>query len=145
MSNQLVPVIFGNTYESLFNGLKGRLDAEAEQKLAALGVDMKRLDPAYPVEVFHRSLRILADSAFPSLSIDEAMFELGRAFVLGMASTTVGKALYTLSRVIGPRRMLERMTRNARTSNNFSESSLEVAPDARSSWSPGRARSCASR
>ncbi len=129
MDSNFEPVVFGTTFESLLNGLKGRIDARGHGLLLAAGVDVRNIQPAYPVLTWSKSLRALHQAAFPSLDESEAMFQLGRSFILGLKSTLVGSAIYTMAKLIGPRRMLERMTRNSRSSNNFSETKLEQMPD----------------
>jgi uncharacterized protein (TIGR02265 family) len=41
----------------------------------------------------------------------------------------VGRAVLAMMRIIGPRRSFERMTRNLRTTNNYTESRFELRPD----------------
>jgi uncharacterized protein (TIGR02265 family) len=48
--------------------------------------------------------------------------------------TLVGKALLTAMKVIGPRRMLERMARNLRTANNYTETKLTSRADVHELW-----------
>ena len=47
----------------------------------------------------------------------------------GLEHTLVGKAIFAAGRLAGPRRTLERMTRNVRSANNYMESRLEALPD----------------
>jgi uncharacterized protein (TIGR02265 family) len=54
------------------------------------------------------------------------MFELGRRFIEGYSETIVGKAMLTALKVLGPRRTLERMSRNFRSGNSYTETKLEA-------------------
>jgi uncharacterized protein (TIGR02265 family) len=124
------PVVFAQSFESLFrHGLKGKLDASALRDLRELRVDLEHLQPAYPVATWAAAMKVAAEAAFPQCSPNEARFELGRHMLVGLDATLVGKALLALARAIGPRRTLERMTRNNRTSNNYINTVLEERPD----------------
>lgn len=67
-----------------------------------------------------------AASRFPQLPEFERYSQLGRLFMHGYARTSVGSALLSLLRVVGPERAVQRMTRNFRTANDFTE--VEVLP-----------------
>lgn len=123
------PVVFAQSFESLFlHGLKGKLDALALRQLRELGLDLGHLKIAYPVATWAAALKVAAEAAFPQSSPNQARFELGRCMLAGLDATLVGKSLLALARVIGPRRTLERMTRNTRTSNNYINTVLEEHP-----------------
>jgi uncharacterized protein (TIGR02265 family) len=126
------PVVFAQSFDALFrHGLKGKLDAKALRDLRELRVDLEHLQPAYPVATWAAATKLAAEAAFPNCSPHEARFELGRHMLVGLDATLVGKALLALARAIGPRRILERMTRNTRTSNNYIQTELEERPDGR--------------
>ena len=126
---QLEPVIFGSMFEAIFQGLSGRLDEQRKGLVLAAGVDPDNLLTAYSIDTFHSTMQALHQAFYPSMSRDNAMYQLGRDYILGMKSTVIGRAIYAMATLIGPRRTLERMTKNARTSNNFSTTSLETLPD----------------
>jgi uncharacterized protein (TIGR02265 family) len=115
------PVVFGPTVEALLvHGLKGRLDAAALRRLKELGVDLEQpLASAYPATVWFDILQTCADVLHPTLPRDEAWYRVGRRLGESFGETVQGKALYGVARVLGPRRMLARMTRNLQTLGNY--------------------------
>jgi uncharacterized protein (TIGR02265 family) len=118
-------LIFSQTFEGIFRALGPRLDANLSSRLKEAGVDPSRpLRPAYPVPVFHAVLQALGDALYPALEEDERHEELARMFMSGYSETMVGRAMLAMMRVIGPRRTLERLSRQFRTGNNFSETAL---------------------
>jgi uncharacterized protein (TIGR02265 family) len=124
------PVIFTQSVESLFvHALGGRLDATVREELRRLGLDLDRpLLPAYPVRTWEAALVLAGRTLFPQVTPAEARFELGRLMIAHYDDTVLGKAVVAMGRLIGPRRTLERMTRNIRTSNNYVQSTLEELP-----------------
>lgn len=118
-------LIFSQTVEGIFRALGPRLDAELSARLKAIGVDPDRaLRPAYPLDVFRQVMALSAAALFPELDAHQRMVALGRAFIDGYSQTMVGRAMVGMMRVIGPRRTLERLSRQFRTGNNFSETRL---------------------
>lgn len=65
-------------------------------------------------------------SRFAQLETVAKFTEVGRLFMLGYEKTLVGQALIAVLRVLGPKRMLDRMTRNFRTANNYTEVVVEA-------------------
>ncbi len=130
------PVVFSQAVEGLLRAIGSRLDDTAKDKLRALGLDPRaRLEPAYQLAVWTEVMRYGATLVAPGKPASEQMFELGRRFIEGYAETLVGKAMLTAIRVFGPRRTLERMSRNFRSGNNYTETKLEpVGPTEFKLW-----------
>ncbi|MEW5740285.1 MAG: DUF2378 family protein [Myxococcota bacterium] len=119
-------LIFSQTFEGLFRAAAESLDEPTIAALKAAGIDpQEELKPAYPLAVFHAVARLLAERLFPGLESEEQLRRLGRRFMDGYAQTMVGRAMVGVMRVIGPRRTLERLSRQFRTGNNFSETRVE--------------------
>ena len=123
-------VVFEHTMESILRVLGSPPTPEQSAELALLGVDMsKPLLAAYPLEIYTAVIDYITRKRWPELSQEDAGHELGRAFMLAYRQTLMGKAVYALTKLLGPHRTLERITRNFRTANNFTETQLErVAP-----------------
>ncbi len=121
------PLVYRNTVDALVERLlvKGnRWSPRLEQQLAAIGV--RRHDPNdLPQESWRRVLPLVARELFPGTSPEDAHRKLGVAMLTSFAETLVGKALFTTLRVIGVRRGLERMTKNFRLGNNFTDATLK--------------------
>lgn len=133
MSEQ--PVIFASAYEALRRVLGDRLDDEVRRRFKAHGVDVERPPPAVPLSTWLASLEATMATLWPDLPPDRAAWELGAAVMRGYAGTLLGRALLQMAKVIGPKRSLERMARNLRSTNNYSETKLtEVGPHRFELW-----------
>lgn len=120
------PMVFSQAVEGLLRAIGSRLDDGSRAHLAELGLDVRgRLEPGYSLAVWTNVMRYGASLVAPSSPPSQQMFELGRRFIDGYAETIVGKAMLTALKVLGPRRTLERMSRNFRSGNNYTETRLE--------------------
>lgn len=118
---------FSQTVEGLFiRGLGERLTPAAKEAIAKAGVDVTKLEPAYPAEAVEQACLAVLPFVFPGVSEDEGLFELGRTFMRGYSSTVMGSAMVGVMKVIGARRSLERMTKNFRTGGNYIETKSTV-------------------
>lgn len=119
-------VVFGQSFETL---LKACGDPPRPEILAAFrehGVDMEKpLQVAYPLGHHHAILARVRQLLYPTLSDDEAFFRLGRGFIERYSSTMIGRALLMMLPVLGPRRVLGRLTQSFRSATNYVEASAE--------------------
>ena len=128
-------LVYDYTMESLLRVLGQPLTAEHLSGLRALGVDPHQLQPAYSVELYTQVLNFIVAELWPGLPREEAGFELGRAFLRAYQQTAMGRAVAAVTRVIGPHRSLERMSRNFRSANNYTETRLhKVGPSTYELW-----------
>ena len=123
-------------FASVFEGLaKAFGAAQVRDEFKALGVDLDHLQAAYPHSVFIDAVAVLAKKFFPQLPPDEAWFQVGVRNLEGFYDTLLGRPLFALLRLMGPRRAAARMKSNFRSANNYSESKLvEVAPRELQLW-----------
>lgn len=121
-------VVFEQTIEGLFlRGLGRRVTPGLKAELKLAGLDLgARLLPAYPFEVWMRALEITARTLYPRLSADEAMFQVGTAFIEGYKETFLGRAVLGVVRVLGPHRAMLRATQSFRSGNNYTQTTLKV-------------------
>jgi len=123
-------LIFAQTFEGQLRALGTRLDARVADQLRKAGIDpAAELKPAYPLAVFQHLIVLVGEAVAPGQPPEEQAFEAGRAFIDGYGHTMVGRAMLGMMRVIGPRRSLERLSRQFRTGNNFSETTLRERGD----------------
>ncbi len=130
-------VVFDFAMESMLRMLGRKPTPSEVAELVALGVDpSKPLKPAYTAETMVAAVDWMAKRKWPTLPPDEAQYQLGRAYLLeGYSQTLMGKAVVGMARVIGPHRILERMSRNFRTATNFTETKLtQKAPTTYELW-----------
>jgi uncharacterized protein (TIGR02265 family) len=129
------PVVFGNSVESLVRVLGPALDEKVRQRFLSLGIDLFKPNPAYPYELWVEALVMSMDLLWPGVARDVATYRMGRAIFESYGQTVMGKALMALVKVLGPKRALDRMSRNLRTTNNYSETRLtEVGPNRYEMW-----------
>ena len=118
-------LIFAQTFEGLLRSLGGKLTPQLVAGLRERGLDTSAsLLPAYPLRVWIEVLSFVARQCHAGLAPDAAVAAVGRHFMDGYGETMVGRAMMAMMRLIGPRRTLERVTRQFRTGNNFSETKL---------------------
>ena len=130
-------VVFAHAVEGLFReGLAGRVTPQLRARLKLAGIDLDRpLAPAYPRTLWNHALEMTARELWPELPLDRAFFLLGRQLVVGYAQTLMGRALLTMTRLLGPRRTLARMTHNFRSGGNYNEfRTTEVGPGRHRVW-----------
>ncbi len=130
-------LIFDHTIEGLFlKGLTGQVTPRLKEKLRQAGLDLDRpLLPAYPFEVWRKCIGLTADELFPGLPEQEAWRRLGERLVEGYRETVMGSAMFTLLKVLGPRRTLQRAQKNFRSGNNYTEVRFtDVSPTVVDVW-----------
>lgn len=118
-------VVFLSSMEGLHRALSPPTPAETAAFLKA-GVNGKTFAPAYALQAYTDILDACGASRFPDAAPLERFRQVGRLFFSGYEKTLVGSALVAMLRLLGPRRTLERMTRNFRTANNYTEVTVEA-------------------
>ena len=125
------PIVYRNTVDALLERMLvrgNRLTPHLEMKLAAIGI--RRGESAdVPQASWRKALPLVAGELFGSDVPEDAHRRLGALMLTSFAETLVGKALFTTLRVIGVRRGLERMAKNFRVGNNFTDSRLTGGTD----------------
>jgi uncharacterized protein (TIGR02265 family) len=135
LSAETVPlserVVFLPTVQSLFSRLPaGALTPELTQAVRALGIDLDRpLLTAYPFAIWARVLEVTARTVYPKEAAQDAHRLLGQRLIEGYVETGIGRALFALLKLIGPRRTLQRTAKAFRNGNNYCEATVtEVSP-----------------
>lgn len=118
---------FSQVIEGIFiKGLGDRLTPELRAELQALGIDLNRLGPGYPVPVVQQALRATHRHIYPELSEADAFRELGISSVRGYLDTFVGKAVLGVVKLIGVKRSLMRLHLTLSGGNNYLQSTPAV-------------------
>ncbi|MGV3624678.1 MAG: DUF2378 family protein [Archangium sp.] len=118
-------VVFASSMEGMWRALQPPTLPEAAAFKRA-GIDGKKFQAAYPLAQYTDLLDACGSSRFAHLEPLQRFTEVGRLFMVGYEKTLVGQALLAVLKVLGPRRMLDRMTRNFRTANNYTEVTVET-------------------
>ena len=125
----LPKLIFGHALEGLLRTLGPERSAQDAQVLRQLGLDPEALEVTYPLETQVALVDYLAQSRWGHLPREEAYAAVGRAAVLAYESTLLGRVLLQMLRVLGPERMLYRLTKTLRSINNYTETQVrELGP-----------------
>jgi uncharacterized protein (TIGR02265 family) len=119
---------FATTVEALFvRNLGPKLPPEARNQLRQLGLDLdKPLLPAYAAPLVAQWIEVALPHVFPGVTHAEALRLLGRQSVEKYGETTIGRGLLAMVKLLGMRRILERMHRAMRTGGNYLETRCTV-------------------
>lgn len=98
----------GSFFEGLFVRALGAEGAFADA-LRAVGVDVRRLQPGYPIEVWNAALEVAWKQCFAHLDRESAYRELGRHLAYGFARTLVGRVVDVSLPLLGPERFVQRI------------------------------------
>ena len=130
-------VVFQPTVQSLFARLPpGKLTPELKAEVKRLGLDLERpLLPAYPLALWIQVLDAVARAVYPAEAPEQAHRQLGQRLIEGYVETGIGRALFALLKLIGPRRTLGRTAKSFRSGNNYCEATVtEVTPTEFELW-----------
>jgi uncharacterized protein (TIGR02265 family) len=98
----------GSFFEGLFVRALGAEGAFAEA-LRTVGVDVRRLQAGYPIEIWNEALEVAWRQCFPHLEREAAYRELGRQLAYGFSRTLVGKVVDVSLPLLGPERFVQRI------------------------------------
>jgi len=129
-------LVYGHVVDSLYNTvLRDKVTPELRESLREAGIDLSRpILPAYTLAVFEDCLELTARALYPHLPLEAGLRALGEAQVDAFLSTVIGRATFSLLKVLATRRALQQITSSWRNANNFvqaqvrelSRSKLEV-------------------
>jgi uncharacterized protein (TIGR02265 family) len=120
-------MVFSTAVEGLLrHALRGQVSPKLRERLYLLGLDIDRpLLPAYPVAVWEKCLRVIVEETYPGVPPEDAFRQLAERHVDGYGQTLVGRAVFRVMRLLGPRRFMQRMPQMLRSSDNYTEAELE--------------------
>lgn len=132
-SSSATDVVSSQLVDGLFRyALARRMTPALRSRLAAAGLDVDAKAPdAVPRHDFAAWLKLTVESLFSGVSEADAYRQLGRDLVRGYSMTLMGSAVIAVSRVIGPRRTLERMARSGANIAGAYRARLDVHNDTR--------------
>lgn len=119
-------LVYSQVVEGLLqHGLHGRVTHRLKQRLKQAGLDVDRpLMPAYPVTLWVGCLSIIAEEAYPGVPREQAFRQLAEAHVEGYGRTLIGRAVFGVMRLLGPRRLVQRLPQTLRATDNYTEVDL---------------------
>jgi uncharacterized protein (TIGR02265 family) len=109
----------------LQHGLQGKVSPRLKQRLRQVGVDLDRpLLPAYPVPLWTHCLSVIVEETYPDVPREEAFRRLAETHVQGYGRTVIGRAVYGVMRLLGPRRLVQRLPQTLHATDNYTEAEL---------------------
>ena len=124
-------VIYRHTVEAFIERVvvrRGLLSLDFDRELKVLGVDASR-PKEVSLEVWLAVLRAAARRLSPGKPEPEALEDVGRQMLRGFLDGVVGRGLFMVLRMLGPRRALLRMKENFSTSDSVTSiTTREVSP-----------------
>ena len=118
--------VYAQVVEGLLaHGLSGRVSPRLKARLREAGVDLDRpLLPTYPVGLWLRCLHLIVEETWPGLPPEQAFPRLAAAHVEGYGRTLIGRAVYGVMRLLGPRRLVLRLPQTLRATDNYTRVEL---------------------
>jgi len=124
--------VYEHTVEGLFyRALRARITPPLEEKLRTLGIDLKGKPKSVPHKEWVQALHLVATELFDG-PVDTRFRKLGNSVMLHHEETVMGKAVITVMRLMGPKRVLNRINSTLRSGNNYIQATL--APTGPTSW-----------
>lgn len=118
---------FSTVIEAVFiKGLAGKLSPGLMASIKKAGIDLAKLQPAYPVEQVYATCKLVVPVLYSGMTEAEGFHQLGLSSMRGYTETLLGKALIQIMKLIGVRRSLLRMHTTMRGGNNYLETSSTV-------------------
>lgn len=119
-------LVFAPAVEGFHRAVAARMTPELMKAFADHGIQLDKPNAAYPLVDWEAANQVAGKLLFPLLEPAERSRQLGRSFIDGFVQTGFGTAALMLAKLVGPRRTLERMTRNFRAATNYLESKATV-------------------
>jgi len=116
--------VYDHTVDGLFfKALRARITADVAAKLKPLGIDLAGKPKSVPHAQWKQAL-VLAAGLFEGTP-DERFRALGRAVLQRYEETLMGKPVVGLMRLLGPKRILQRVNSTLRSGNNYIVANLK--------------------
>ena len=112
-------VVFGQSVEALVRTCGDHTPPEIVAAFKECGIDLAKLQVAYPLASYVKAVERLRQLRFPNLPDPEAYYRIGRGFIDRYSTTLVGRALLAMLPVLGTKRVMGRLTQNFRSATNY--------------------------
>lgn len=113
-------LIYSEVVEGLIqHGLRGQVSLRLRERLRQLGLDVDRLPSSFPVVKWWPCLYVIVEETFPGVPVQEGFRRLARQHVEGYGRTLLGRATLRVLRLLGPKRMVQRMPNVLSSTDNY--------------------------
>jgi uncharacterized protein (TIGR02265 family) len=129
-------LVYAHTVEGLFwRALDKQVTPPLKAELFELGLDLEAAPKDVSQEQWAKILAAAVKHLYPRLSTDDGFYRLGETLMQGYESTIMGKALFAMMRLLGPHRVIKRLTSQLRSGNTYSEGTAkETGPNRYEVW-----------
>jgi uncharacterized protein (TIGR02265 family) len=118
-------LVYRTVFDGLFNKAYGQQLTEAHrQQILELGVDLKKLRPAYPAELFETSINLLRQWMHPEMNDRQAFETMGQNMNEGFLNTPLGGVLRIVLKFLTPEGMLRRAKDNISSGVSFIDTTV---------------------
>lgn len=102
------------------------LTPQLKGELRGFGIDLDRpLKPQYENEVLHQGTRMLRRTVYGHIADDAAAYRaIGEAVIDGFFDTVIGKAMANVFKLIGFRKVVERLPQTLQRGNNHVKATI---------------------
>lgn len=113
-------LIYGEVIEGLLrHGLHGQVSLRLRERLRQLGLDVDRPPQTFSAVVWRQCLQVIVEEAFPGVLPEEGFRQLARQHLEGYGRTLLGRATMRVLRLLGPRRMVQRLPHVLGSTDNY--------------------------
>ena len=120
-------VVYKEGITNFLEAFRPRLGPRIRERLRSeAGVDESTLKPRYPLASHDAVVKILAEELHPGTPYDSATYDVGRALLNHYGRSVLGRAIFSIIRLVGPMRMLKRTPDYYKLTNNYADVKLEV-------------------
>jgi len=120
-------VVYKEAVTNILDAFRARVGPKIRERLRAeAGIDEGALKPRYPLAAHDAMVKILSEELFPGRPFDEATYEVGRAMLNHYGRSVLGRAIFSIIRLVGPMRMLKRTPDYYKMNNNFADVKVEA-------------------
>jgi uncharacterized protein (TIGR02265 family) len=120
-------VVYKEAITNLLEANRARLGPKIRERLRAeAGVDEAALKPSYPIPTHDKVVKILGEELHPGRPQDEQDYEIGRSMMNNYGRGVLGRALFSVIRLVGPMRMMKRVPEYYRMTNNYADVKIDI-------------------
>ncbi len=122
----MVPrLVYRTVFDGLFNKAYGKQLTDVHRsEILQLGVDLKKLRPAYQAELFETCVNLLRQWMHPQVSDRQAFETMGHNLVEGYLNTPMGGVLRIVLKFLSPEGMLRRAKDNISSGVSFIDTTV---------------------
>ncbi len=121
------PQVYKESISNILSAVEKRLSPKILERLKKdAGIEPAALKPAYPLKTQDAMIKVLAEELYPGKHPDVATYELGTTLMARYSENVLGRAMFSVIRLLGPMRVLKRVPDFFKQGNIYVNVSLNV-------------------